>query len=182
MRWCNCGEAASASAQRNAAETKVATNARSRFVERANVLIALRACDLDASCARNFYESLVADVYCDKKPVSGLVAAAALNFSANPISRASRPASIAFLNAFAVRTECFAGVFDFTTNGHESTQIHKTPSLIRRFSLFVSICVDSWLVRRRRRQGRALVAGFSLRYNTRLKSDWMISPGNIRGC
>ena len=40
----------------------------------------------------------------DKKPVSGLVAAAAPNFSANPISRASRPASIAFLNAFAMRT------------------------------------------------------------------------------
>ena len=41
----------------------------------------------------------------DKKPVSGLVAAAALNFSADPISRASRPASIAFLNAFAMRME-----------------------------------------------------------------------------
>src|SRR5213076_3114021 len=102
-RWCNCGETPSASAQGNAAETHAAINARPRLVGRAYVLIALRACDLDASCARNFYESLVADVYCDKNPVSGLVAAAALNFSASPISRASRPASIAFLNAFAIR-------------------------------------------------------------------------------
>src|SRR4029077_18529646 len=39
-----------------------------------------------------------------RKPVNGLVAAAAFNFSANPISRASRPASMAFLNAFAMRT------------------------------------------------------------------------------
>ena len=40
----------------------------------------------------------------DKKPVSGLVAAAAPNFSASPISHASRSASMAFLNAFAMRT------------------------------------------------------------------------------
>src|SRR5467141_398278 len=33
---------------------QVATNARSRFVERAKVLIEQRACDLSASCARNF--------------------------------------------------------------------------------------------------------------------------------
>src|SRR5207245_10410579 len=69
----------------------------------ANLVNVLRDRNLEASCARNFYESLVADVYCDKKPVSGLVAAAALNFSAKPISQASRPASIAFLNAFAIR-------------------------------------------------------------------------------
>jgi hypothetical protein len=29
-----------------------------------------------------------------------------LSFSAKPISRASRPASMAFLNAFAMRTVC----------------------------------------------------------------------------
>src|SRR5882757_1570684 len=39
-----------------------------------------------------------------RNPVNGLVADAALSLSANPISRASRPASIAFLNAFAMRT------------------------------------------------------------------------------
>src|SRR4029453_18545716 len=39
-----------------------------------------------------------------RNPVSGLVADAAFSFSANPISRASRPASMAFLNAFAIRT------------------------------------------------------------------------------
>src|SRR5437899_3236550 len=44
------------------------------------------------------------EVHRDRNPVNGLVAAAALSFSANPISRASRPASIAFLNAFAMRT------------------------------------------------------------------------------
>src|SRR5262249_3547631 len=43
---------------------------------------------------------------CDrKKSVSGLVAAPVRSFSARPISRASRPASIALLNARAMRTE-----------------------------------------------------------------------------
>src|SRR5436309_9745188 len=53
-RWCNCGEALSASAQRNAAETNAATRARSQLFERANVPITLRACNLCVSCARNF--------------------------------------------------------------------------------------------------------------------------------
>ena len=55
MRWCNCGKPLNASAQRNAAESKIATNTRPRFVECANMLIALRACDLSAYSARNFY-------------------------------------------------------------------------------------------------------------------------------
>jgi hypothetical protein len=42
--------------------------------------------------------------YFVKNPVNGLVADAVPSFSANPISRASRPASMAFLNAFAIRT------------------------------------------------------------------------------
>src|SRR5205814_6366665 len=57
-RWCNCGETLSASAQRNATETNAATNTRPRFVGCANVLIALRACDLDASCARDISTNL----------------------------------------------------------------------------------------------------------------------------
>src|SRR5205823_9524847 len=51
-----------------------------------------------------FFRPNPPEVHREKKPVNGLVAAAALSFSANPISRASRPASIAFLNAFAMRT------------------------------------------------------------------------------
>ena|SRR6266542_3049682 len=54
MRWCNCGEALSASAQRNPAKTEIAINARPRFVERANLLIALRACYGAAYYARDF--------------------------------------------------------------------------------------------------------------------------------
>jgi len=56
MRWCSCGEALSASVQRNATETSATTGARERFVERANVLIALRACDLSGYYARNFWK------------------------------------------------------------------------------------------------------------------------------
>ena len=40
----------------------------------------------------------------EKNDVNGLVASAVLSFSANPISCASRPASIAFLKACAMRT------------------------------------------------------------------------------
>ena len=47
--------------------------------------------------------SLLSRIYLVKNPVNGLVADAALSLSANPISRASRPASMAFLNAFAMR-------------------------------------------------------------------------------
>jgi hypothetical protein len=57
MRWCNWGETLSASAQRNAAPTHVATNERPRFVERANVLIAQRPCSRIAEWARNFCKS-----------------------------------------------------------------------------------------------------------------------------
>src|ERR1700675_3583937 len=39
-----------------------------------------------------------------RKPVSGLVAAALTNFSASPISQASRPASTALRKACAMRT------------------------------------------------------------------------------
>jgi hypothetical protein len=53
-RWCNCGEALSASVQRNAAETQIAINALARFLERANVLMAVRVSDRDASSARIF--------------------------------------------------------------------------------------------------------------------------------
>src|SRR2546428_108666 len=57
-RWCNCGEELSASAQRNPTETKIATNERPRFVERANVLIALRACLQRAYRASKFLQEL----------------------------------------------------------------------------------------------------------------------------
>ena len=53
-RWCNCGEALSASAQRKPTETKAAIMARLLLFERANVLIAQRPCYGRASCARNF--------------------------------------------------------------------------------------------------------------------------------
>src|SRR6266487_1472188 len=64
--------------------------------------LARRVFQPDGSCARRWRDT--SKIYCVRKPVSGLVAAAELNFSARPISRASRPASIAFLNAFAMRT------------------------------------------------------------------------------
>ena len=54
---CNCGDAFSATAQRKATETQGATNARPRFIKRANVLIALRLCSLVAARARNFCDS-----------------------------------------------------------------------------------------------------------------------------
>src|SRR5947209_2664352 len=54
MRACNCGETLRSSVQKNAAEINVAIKARLHFFELANVLIALRACDLSWSCARNF--------------------------------------------------------------------------------------------------------------------------------
>ncbi len=44
MRACNCGEALNSSVQKNAAEMKVAMKARLQFFERANLLIAPRAC------------------------------------------------------------------------------------------------------------------------------------------
>src|SRR5438067_926328 len=44
MRACNCGETLRSSVQKNAAEIKVAIKARLHSFERANVLIALRAC------------------------------------------------------------------------------------------------------------------------------------------
>lgn len=54
MRACNCGEALNSSVQKNAAETKVATKARLHSFERANLLIALRACLQQAYRASKF--------------------------------------------------------------------------------------------------------------------------------
>ena len=54
MRACNCGETLRSRVQKNAAEMKVAIKARLHSFERANVLIAPRACVLDAYYARNF--------------------------------------------------------------------------------------------------------------------------------
>jgi hypothetical protein len=54
MRACNSGETLSSSVQKNAAETKVAIMARLHAFERANVLIALRACPQRAYRASKF--------------------------------------------------------------------------------------------------------------------------------
>src|SRR6266436_18415 len=58
MRACNCGETLRSSVQKNAAETSVAKNARPRYVERADMLIAPRACLQRAFRASNFLRAL----------------------------------------------------------------------------------------------------------------------------
>ena len=60
MRACNCGETLRSSVQKNAAEIKVAIKARLHSFERANVLIALRACPQRAYRASKFPYQLVA--------------------------------------------------------------------------------------------------------------------------
>src|SRR5438093_10495576 len=57
MRACNCGETLSSSVQKNAAVMKVAIKARLHSFERANVLIAPRACLQRAFRASNFRET-----------------------------------------------------------------------------------------------------------------------------
>ena len=54
MRACNCGETLRSSVQKNAAETKAAIKTRLHSFERANVLIALRACPQRAYRASKF--------------------------------------------------------------------------------------------------------------------------------
>jgi len=58
MRTCNCGETLRSSVQKNAAEIKVAIKARLHSFERANVLIALRACLQRAYRASKFLRAL----------------------------------------------------------------------------------------------------------------------------
>ena len=53
-RWCNCGEALSASVHKKAAETTPVRRARRELCKRADLFIALRSSDSVSRCASNF--------------------------------------------------------------------------------------------------------------------------------